>query len=231
MKAFSDTLSATSGLPVEMLEAQDVVSEDLLRGADKLRASPGGEWAACLGLLCTFSPRLLSLVTGNIRQHLHVRSQRQPMLWFGGAGAFLLIICLISGMMELRHYQRVIHTLEKRSQALAPDVLAARNSAALVAQVQTYMRERVVLSSVIMRLYQVLPPDINFHSINLERTGHIILGGYAVSGASVNLFQSRLLGIPEFTDVTLQFTSNRRVRNQDLLEFRLRFKPWKGQGL
>lgn len=216
-------------LPVESFHHQDDINISSNKIKSGMPDCPGVSFAVCLGLASAESKNLMNLIAKHVRNVKDADAKRKYILRFiiAAFSFWFVFLCWIGA--DYFYNSHALQQVKEQVFRFDTDAMQARDKVGLVVSIDQYLSKRFSFSSFIIKLYQIMPPDVSLRSLSIDRGGAMVIGGYAQSGSSVNLFQSRLVSSPEFSDVTLQFTAKRKLYNKDLVEFKIQFKLKKPQ--
>ncbi len=81
--------------------------------------------------------------------------------------------------------------------------------------------ERILIADIIKELYRLTPNEVSFRSLQIDHSGVLLIEGSLETGASINQFQSQLVGSPFFKEVALQYATKRMRFNKEYTEFKI----------
>ncbi|MBF0532551.1 MAG: PilN domain-containing protein [Candidatus Omnitrophica bacterium] len=220
----SETLNKRFNLPVEFYSPAENVYSSGTPIVNQIKDCAGMSLSVCLGLGFSESKTPVNLIAKHVRDLKDARRQHKQIVQF--ICLFVLTLALsvaIAGIDPV--FKTVALTkIKARVSSLNQNTSDAEEKINLVNGAEEYFNKRILIPDLMLKLYQATPPEISFHSLNVTREGDATIGGYAPSGTSVNSFQTRLVSSPDFADVSLQFTTKRRMYNQDVIDFKILLK-------
>ncbi len=149
------------------------------------------------------------------------RVKRKAILKFSLA---LFLTCLLGvGVYSLRFYfdSLSLGKIEQRVVETESMVKKARAEIDLLRSFEQLQKKRIILSDILRELYRLTPEDISYHSLSLDAQGNFDIQAYALTGAAVNRFQSRLVGTKLFSNVNLQYATKRIRFREEYTEFKI----------
>jgi Type IV pilus assembly protein PilM len=91
--------------------------------------------------------------------------------------------------------------------------------------------DQLLVADLIDKLSAFTPEDLTYQFIRLEENNHVVLGGEAHFGSSVNKLQEQLVGSNYFTDVNLEYASKQQTPDGEITRFKINCKISKDSGL
>ncbi|MBF0479718.1 MAG: PilN domain-containing protein [Candidatus Omnitrophica bacterium] len=229
MTELAGTLEKRFHLPIEFISPVDNVFSSGVPIVNQIKEHPGLSLSVCLGLGASDSKSLVNLIAKHIRDEKIAHGKQKQLYQFVGLTflALFLTVCIVG--LDLAFKMTTLNKTNERISEMNADTTTAEAKINLVKNVEEHFSRRIFVPALMAKLYQATPEDITFRSFNINQTGDVVIGGYAQSGTSVNLFQSRLVASPDFSDVSLQFTTKRKLFNQDVIEFKIQLKLKRSQ--
>ena len=131
------------------------------------------------------------------------------------------LLTAVTVTMRLHFGREYLKTIEQRINETEARVGQAKQQVERLRSLDQIQGGRILFNDVLRELYRLTPPDISFHSLNLDGKGNFEIQGYAQTGAAVNQFQNKLVASRLFSNVTLLYATKRVRFREEYTEFKI----------
>lgn len=181
---------------------------------------PDMSLTAAVGVLLAPSAMQINLKPAEVDARKKKRAQKRQ-----GVRALVLtgVLCvLISGYVVLmgQRQQQVLAQVQTEFKVTQKAVKQLRQRREFIDAIRQEQTSQWFVPDVMAELYRITPKDISFHFLRLDKKKSLSIQGYAFNRNDVNDFQAQLVQSSLFNEVTLKFTTQRKIFQQDLVEFK-----------
>jgi len=208
-------------LPIDVLGSSEHVGRDKNISLLAENEQQGVSLTRGLGFLLGTETAPLNLMPREVVDIRALKAKRRAVAQF----ILMLFVCgfLAAGIFALNMYQasQRLETVQSQLRQTQSLVEESRREIEVLQALERVHKSRIILIDVIEGLYLLTPPDISFHSLNFDAQGSFAIQGNAISGADINLLQSRLVDSPLFQEVNLQYATKRVRFREEYTEFKI----------
>ncbi len=216
-----DRIERELSLPVEIWSPLDNVVCQKYVAVGDLKEIPVGALTVGFGLLFSDSKKLMNLTPQEI--HNTQKNKQRKIQWIQFSvllGLTLIFVFLIWGG-EL--YQKINHlnSIKAKIDQTKPLFKEAERKIQFVKVLTDELNNGIFVPDLINDLYKLAPEDISLRSLNLDERGTFSIQGYALTRSGLNTFQANLVQSPRLKEVNLQFSTERKIFNMDVIDFQI----------
>ena len=208
-------------VPVDVFSPFDHVLSQKNLNLSGLKDQMGLSLSAGLGFVLSDTSHWMNFTPQEVHDTKRIKQRNQELVKF--IGLFLVAFTLSLSILGIELYQRTVFSnqLAKRLDELEPRLKKAKEKMAFIQDLEGETKSRIYLNEVTHELFNLLPADITFSSLQLDTNGQFAIQGYAETSAGVNNLQAAMLKSPIFQDVSLQFATKRKIFNTELTDFKI----------
>lgn len=193
---------------------QNIPSSDM---GNKDFSSP----VVCLGSIEESQRISLDLLPEEIRKSQTTRTRQWQFFKF-----FILIVLNI-GLFSLLFVEEfyknkfVLNDLKAKSSDMRVRADAVKKKAEQLRQIERYVNPSVAIVDIVYSLYDMVPREVSFQLLAIDKNDTLTLQGIAETRTSVNDLQKNLTNNPLFKDVNLQYATQRRFFEGEITDFKI----------
>ncbi|MDP8266520.1 MAG: pilus assembly protein PilM [Candidatus Aceula meridiana] len=140
---------------------------------------------------------------------------------------FLLLASLIilfgSGILltKVQQEKNRFDNIKEKLAELKPRIEEIKRKKEHIEAIEKYLNVKPLSVDIIYELYNLTPKDASFRLIYVDPQDNVTLQGIAEKLSSVNGFQSRLVNSSLFTNVNLQYATQRKIFQGEITDFKI----------
>ena len=177
--------------------------------------------AALIGVLVGAWPKPMNLIPSEILHRKAGHRRRSAVVRLVGAGAAVIFLGIAALVTPVYQDSQYLKKIEQEASQIKTSTAKAEKKMEFLEFVKGEIENRVLMVDVIKELYRLVPDEIVLQAVNLDRTGEFMLQGLAKTGAQVNQLQSALVNSLLFSQVNLQYATQRRRFQEEYTDFRI----------
>ncbi len=141
-------------------------------------------------------------------------------------------ILLVAAMfwMMLKHKESYLKELEQKLSQLKPQAQALQNKAQKLQMVHTQLTSQLLILDAITDLINVTSATSTLNMLSINEKGVLVVRGQAKSLGEVLDFVGSIENSPYFKNSHLNFSSRRKMKNEELIDFEIQADLDKAQG-
>lgn len=201
--------------PAENVRCQKNIDLSAMRDKFGVSISVG------LGVSLSDARKLVNLAPQKV--HDTKQGKIRKSRWVKFIFLFPLVCILGSAILGSELYQKTayLNKIKDQGQQIKSQLQNSRQQAQFVKAFNDEVKRRVYIADLMKSLYDLTPSEISFRSLNLDGKRNFTIQGYGETGRSVNNFQAALMKSAVFQDVSLQFSTKRKVFNTEITDFKI----------
>jgi len=152
--------------------------------------------------------------------------------FFVSAILVLVNILFVGAMfwMMLKNKESYLQELERKLLELKPQAQAVQNKIHKLQMVQTQLTSQLLILDAITDLINVTSATITLNMLSINESGVLVVRGQAKSLGEVLDFVGAIEKSPYFKNSHLNFSSRRKMKDEELIDFEIQAKLDKAQG-
>ncbi len=166
-------------------------------------------------------------------EFLQMRMRKKLKKKFFVSGILIIAnILLVAAMfwMMLSNKEAYLNKLEQRLAQLKPQAQAVQNKVQKLQMVQTQLTSQLLILDAITDLINVTSATSTLNMLSINEQGVLIVRGQAKSLGEVLDFVGSIENSPYFKNSHLNFSSRRKMKNEELIDFEIQADLDKAQG-
>jgi len=135
----------------------------------------------------------------------------------------VLIIIFGGGILlaRVQEQKSEFDSLEQKIASLKPRIERIKLKKEHIDAIEKYLDAKPLAVDIIYELYNLTPEDASFRLIYIDPQDNVTFQGIAEKLSSVNGFQSRLVNSSLFTNVNLQYATQRKIFQGEITDFKI----------
>ncbi len=157
---------------------------------------------------------------------------RQKIRVIKAALLFLFIASLgfLGQVIEISKSKKQLELLTGKADRLHKEAKQAKERIQLVEALDNEIAQYRFIPDLFDALHSLVPEEVSFRLVSLDKEGGLIVQGYARTHAQINDFQTRLIRSPQFHDVNLHFATGRQIARKPVMDFKIAMKMHRNEG-
>lgn len=186
-----------------------------------LRDQPGLSLAAASGSLLSDFKKSVNLLPAKVHEDKISKLRKRQIAVF----VLLIALNVLLGFsilgIDLYRKTEAFNALEAQIEQSKVSAEKAKKILDFVAEAKKQFEERVFIPDLIRSLFQLTPKDISYRSLELDDNGFFTIQGYAQTSGGVSTLQTNMVNSSVFSEINLQFATQRRIFNMDVTDFKI----------
>lgn len=221
LRALSSKIEIEFNLPSQVVDP--LINLPLAKEVEKKPAEifESVSFSALLGLgLDTLKKKInFVLPEAQIRRALRDRS-REMIFLASGIMYVILIVCGIY-LEKMNNRQAYLGMLNKRYEKIAGESEGLNEKMERIKRIKAKLDTRFSALNCLYEISKLMPPEIVLLNLNFQKDDKVSIKGQSREMSDVFKFITILEGSPLFKDVSTRYTTRKKLKDSDIIEFEL----------
>ena len=207
-------LQEETGLPVEALNPLEHVYGRLT----KMEASAS---AAVLGAVLSPMENSINLAFEEECEVIRKETRKHQLVKFAILAMIAMILVISAQLIDIHQKDIYLKFLNKETKMFRPRLEDLDRKKSIVSFFDRKFQEYYFIPELMNELSGLTPDDVTFRKVSLDQKKNLIIQGYAKTHAGINDFQARLIRCTRFSDVKMEFATERTIAHKPVVDFKI----------